>query len=180
MKKILIFIILTMATLTVHSTEFEIYGLKSGITKTEFYELTKCQEFIDTYNAKKTPSTYSPAKGLSYCLQAPYNSLNTGEYAYANLPFFGIEPTVSLKWTHDERLWRVSLNYEKPKGILEGIAYQRAVQEAHPGMDIVESTVNGQYSNKDYLTVNYIDGPLSDSSIEHQFGLYSAKINDKK
>ena len=180
MRNILVFIIISLVSVTAHSSEFEVYGLKSGITKTEFYELTKCQEFIDTYNEKSPPTRYSPAKELSYCLEAPYNSRNTGNYEYANLPFFAIEPVLSLAWTHDDKLWRVVVQHQKPSGILEGIAYAMAVSQAHPGMDIKESSVRGEYSTKEYLTVTYIDNALSDNSINHHLSEYLTKINNKK
>jgi hypothetical protein len=180
MKNILVFIIISLMSVAAYSSEFEVYGLKSGITKTEFYELTKCQEFIDTYNTKNPPSRYSPAKELSYCLQAPYNSGNTGEYEYANLSFFAIEPSLSLAWTHDDKLWRVTATYEKASGILEGISYAMAVTQAHPGMDVKESSVRGEYGTKEYLTVHYIDDALSDNSVNHYLEIYLTKINNKK
>ncbi len=178
MKNILVFIIIALASVATHSSEFEVYGLKSGITKTEFYQLVNCQEFITNYNEKK--SQYLDSKNLTHCLTAPYNRSNTGEYEYANLPFFAIEPTLSLAWTHDDKLWRVVVQHQKPSGILEGIAYARAVSEAHPGMEIKEVSVRGEYSTKEYLTVTYIDNALSDNSINHYKSKYLTEINNKK
>ena len=164
MKNIFIFTFLLLFSFNTYA--FEVYGLKSGMTKTEFYELTDCQAGVDKYNRE---NSYSTAY-LSWCLDSSIR-----------LDYFNdISPTIFYQWTHEEKLWRVSLRHTKRKDILQGIAYKRAIQKAHPGMDILESSSTSQYGTTEFLTVTYIDDSLSESSIDHYVNIYLEDLNNKK
>ena len=169
MKKIILLPLLFSAFCL---SAFEVYGLKGGMTKTEFYELTACQAFVDQYNKDNPPGKRETLKDISFC------EYGIGYYSVGSVkkvPLFrNVKPSIYLQWTHDDKLWRVSVKHTKPEkvGILQGIAFERAVRESHPGMEIVESSYNSQYVNLDYLTVNYIDDALSDMSIKHYMNQY--------
>lgn len=160
---------------------FEVYGLKSGMTKSEYYELTDCQAYVDNYNSKK--SKYSEKEDLKRCLSAPSSNLTSKhpEYGYSYMPYFDdIEPKLSLSWTHDDRLWRVQVTSVLPGGILPKIAFRKAFAEAFPGKEIKESEEIGQYSTTEYLTVMFIDNEISDESIEHHYKKFLLTLNKNK
>lgn len=152
---------------------FELYGLKSGMTKDEFYELTNCQAYIDNYNSTK--STYSDAKSLESCYSNIIGAVENG------LNYFeGVLPRIYLDWTHDDRLWRADFTYFKKKGILQGIAFKEALQNAHPGKEIKETSTTSSYGTTEYLNVIYIDQALSDASINFYTEEFSKTIKNKK
>ena len=169
MKKIILLPLLFSAF---YLSAFEIYGLKGGMTKAEFYELTDCQAFVDQYNKDNPPGKRATAKNIDFC------EYGIGYYSAGDsnkLPLFrNIKPSIYLQWTHDDKLWRVSVRHTKPEklGILQGIAYERAIRESHPGMEIKESSYKSQYVDIDYFTVTYIDDAVSEESIKHYVNQY--------
>ena len=163
MKKLILVLLLFSGF---NLSAFEVYGLKSGMTKTEFYELTGCQAAVEKYNRE---NTYTKAT-LKWCFDGSLS-----------LDYFeDINPSVFFQWTHEDKLWRVSLQHRKPSGILKGIAFKKAVQEAHPGMEVVESSSTNQYGTVEYLIVTYIDESLSNSSINHYTKSFLEELNNKK
>lgn len=171
---------LPLLFLTVYLPAFDIYGLKSGMTKTEFYEMTNCQAFVDNYNLKK--SSYSDTQDLTYCLEVPKLWGSDHEsYGHESMPYFdGIEPSISLEWTHDDKLWRVQLTDVIPSGILQSIAFKQAFAEAFPGMEIQESSSTTQYGTTNRLTVVYIDSTLSDQSVSFYKNEYLNELKNKQ
>ena len=163
MKKL---ILLPLFFSAFYLSAFEVYGFKSGMTKTEFYELTNCQAAVDQFNIEYTYTKVELTSCFDGSLKPDY--------------FEDIVPTVLFQWTHEDKLWRVSLQHVKRSGILQGIAYRRAVEEAHPGVDIVESSKTSKYGTTEYLTVNYIDESLSNNSIDHYAKNYLEELNNKK
>jgi hypothetical protein len=176
----IIFILSVIASFGVLAEPFEIYGLKSGITKTQFYELTNCQAFIDNHKAKK--SSYQDAYKLEDCLDVPklWGS-DHSDYGHTSMPFFdGIEPDFALEWTHDDKLWRVQLQSRVPSGILQKIAFKDAFSKAYPGQDILESSSTDKYGTKHYLNVVFTDSTLSAISMKHYHNKYLSELNNKK
>ena len=157
MKKYLM--TLCLAILFTNSlSAFEVYGLKSGMTKDEFKVATNCTADIAEYNKEAETNRYRDARDENYCLEAP-KSLSYWK---------GIKPSVSTEWTHDDKLWRVGLTYVVPeKGILQKIAFRQAVEEANRGIDIQEDSYTYSSSTTNYLIAVYIDNKLSDVSVKH-------------
>ena len=178
----IIFILSMIAPFGVLAEPFEIYGLKSGITKTEFYELTKCHEFIAAYNTKKPPTRYTVAKELSHCLDVPklWGS-DHASYGYQSMPYFdGIQPKFGLEWTHDDKLWRVQLQGTVRGGILQKGAFKDAFSKAYPGKDIQESSSTNEYGTTHYLNVVFTDSTLSAISTKYYRDKYLSELNNKK
>lgn len=171
---------LPLLFLTVYLPAFDIYGLKSGMTKTEFYEMTNCQAFVDNYNLKK--SNYSDTQDLTYCLEVPKLWGSDHEsYGHESMPYFdGIEPSINLEWTHDDKLWRVQITDTVPKGILTSIAFKQAFAEAFPGIEIQESSSTSQYGTTNRLTVVYIDSTVSDQSVSFYKNEYLNELKNKQ
>ena len=167
-------------SLVAQAEPFEIYGLKSGMTKAEYYELTNCQAFVDNFNAKK--SRYQDAKDLTACLDVPKTfGSEHAEYGHESMAYFdGIGPDLGLSWTHDDRLWRVQIQETVPSGILQEIGFRRAFQDAFPALEVQESSSTSQYGTTEYLTVMFIDSDLSEVSVEHYQAEYLKKLNNKK
>ena len=179
-SKRIIFILSMIAPYGVLAEPFEIYGLKSGITKTEFYELTNCQAFIDNQKVKK--SSYQDAYELKDCLDVPklWGS-DHASYGYQSMPYFdGIEPDFGLEWTHDDKLWRVQLQSRVRGGILQKGAFKDAFSKAYPGKDIQESSSTDQYGTTQYLNVVFTDSTLSAISTKHYQDKYLSELNNKK
>lgn len=171
---------LPLLFLTAYLPAFDIYGLKSGMTKTEFYEMTNCQAFVDNYNLKK--SSYSDTRDLTYCLEVPKLWGSDHEsYGHESMPYFdGIEPSIDLEWTHDDKLWRVQITDTVPKGILKSIAFKQAFAEAFPGIEIQESSSTSQYGTTNRLTVVYIDSTVSDQSVSFYKNEYLNELKNKQ
>ena len=140
------------------ASAFEVYGLKSGMTKDEFKVATNCTADLAEYNKRAEASRYLDTKDENYCLDAP-----------RGLSYWkGIKPSVSPKWTHDDKLWRVGLTYTVPqKGILQKIAFRQAVEEANQGIDIQEDSYTYSGNTTNYLIAVYIDKKLSNVSVKH-------------
>ena len=136
-------------------------------------KLNSPKTFIDNYNSTK--STYSDAKTLGSCDSNIIGSVER-ELEY----FEGVSPSIYLDWTHDDRLWRADFTYFKRKGILQGIAFKKAVQNAHPGKEIKETSSTSSYGTTEYLNVIYIDQALSDASINFYTEEFSKAVNNKK
>jgi len=171
---------LPLLFLTAYLPAFDIYGLKSGMTKTEFYEMTNCQAFVDNYNLKK--SSYSDTRDLTYCLDVPKLWGSDHEsYGHESMPYFdGIEPSIDLEWTHDDKLWRVQITDTVPKGILKSIAFKQAFTEAFPGIEIQESSSTSQYGTTNRLTVVYIDSTVFDQSVSFYKNEYLNALKNKQ
>ena len=168
MRNIFVFIPLLLFSFNTYA--FEVYGLKSGITKTEFYELTNCQAYIDQYNIDNPPSRYSPARTKNYCI----NNI-IGAIADTDLDYFeGIANSlIYTEWTHENKLWRIQIFYFKPGGILQGLAFMRALEEAFPGKEITEDSKGRQ-------VITFVDDTLSNGAIDHYKKQSLEKINYKK
>jgi len=179
-SKRIIFILSVIASVGVLAEPFEIYGLKSGMTKTEFYELTNCQAFIDNFEVKKKSDEWSLY--LTDCLNAPSPGSSDNEYSgYKSMPYFDdIEPDVALDWTHDNKLWRVQLISRVPDGILQNIAFRNAFSQAYPGKDIQESSSTVVNRTINYLSVVFIDSALSAISEKYYQDKYLSELNNRK
>ena len=176
----IIFILSVIASFGVLAERFEIYGLKSGITKTEFYELTNCQAFIDNQKVKK--SSYDSDYELKDCLGIPklWGS-DHAKYGHKSMPYFDdIKPDFGLEWTHDDKLWRVQLQSRVPGGILQKVAFTDAFSKAYPGQDIQESSSTDKYGTTHYLNVVFTDDTLSAISTKHYHDKYLSELNNKK
>lgn len=148
---------------------FEVYGIKSGITKDEFYSLVGCQAVVDKYNSELT-SSYSTKAKLSWCQDGSLD-----------LPYFeGMYPDRFMQWTHDDRLWRLQIRVRKTSGIIQGLAQQKAFQAAFPGMEIIESSSTSQYGTTNYMSVMLIDDALFQESLDYYEKDYLEKFNTKK
>ena len=161
---------LTLAILFTNSAiAFEVYGIKSGVTKDEYYELVGCQAAVDEYNVDKT-STYAVKASLSWCQDGSID-----------LPYFeDVYPNKFMQWTHDDRLWRLQIRVLKRSGIIEGVAQELAMKEAFPGSEIVESSTSSQYGTTDYMSILFIDDKIFQESLDHYQKEYLEKFNTKK
>ena len=139
-----------------------------------------CQAFVDNYNLKK--SSYSDTRDLTYCLEVPKLWGSDHEsYGHESMPYFdGIEPSIDLEWTHDDKLWRVQITDTVPKGILKSIAFKQAFAEAFPGIEIQESSSTSQYGTTNRLTVVYIDSTVSDQSVSFYKNEYLNELKNKQ
>ena len=168
MKKPLLALALAIL-FTNSASAFEVYGIKSGITKDGYYELVGCQAAVDEYNVDKT-SKYSTKATLSWC--------QDGSLA---VPYFeGVYPGRFMEWTHDDRLWRLQIRVVKSSGLIEALAQKFAMQKAFPGSDIVESSTSSQYGTTDYMSILFIDDELFQESLDHHQKEYLEKFNTKK
>ena len=168
MKKYLL--TLSLAILfTNYVNAFEVYGIKSGMAKDEFYSQVDCQAGVDKYNSELT-SSYSTRAKLSWC-----------EDGSIDLPYFeGVFPDRFMEWTHDDRLWRLQIRVRKTSEIIQGLAQQKAFQAAFPGMEIIESSTTSQYGTSNFMSVLFIDDALFQESLDHYEKEYLEKFNTKK
>ena len=169
MKKLILLPLLFSAF---YLSAFEVYGLKGGITKTEFYELVNCQEFIDKYNTDNPPGTYTSAKTLYHCWNGAYGGkVLTSELAY----FEGI-PSVEIKlqWNHDDRLYLIQLSFVQPlHDNIEFMAFQEAVKETFPDWEIIDT-------NDGRMSITKSDRDLFNESFAYYKNQSLEKINQKK
>ena len=148
---------------------FEVYGIKSGMTKEEYYAAVDCQANVDKYNEGKT-GRYDTKASLSWC-----------EDTSLDLPYFeGMYPSRFLKWTHDDRIWRLHIRVRKNDGIIAGVAQRNAMQKAFPGKEITETSTTSQYGTTEYLSVLFIDNKVFQESLNHYEKDYLEKFNTKK
>ena len=168
MKKYLI--ALSLAILFTNSVSaFEVYGIKSGITKDEFYSVVDCQANVDKYNSELT-SSYSAKASLSWCQDGSID-----------IPYFeGVYPGRFMQWTHDDRLWRLQIRVTKNGGIIQGLAQKSAFQAAFPGMEIIESSSTSQYGTTNYMSIMFIDDAVFQESLDYYEKDYLEKFNTKK
>lgn len=168
MKKYLM--ALSLAILFTNSVSaFEVYGIKSGITKDEFYSLVDCQANVDKYNSE-LPSKYSTTAKLSWCQD---KSLD--------LPYFeGVYPDRLMQWTHDDRLWRFQIRVIKHSGIIQGLAQKSAFQAAFPEMEIIETSSTNKYGTTNYMSIMFIDDAVFQESMNYYEKDYLEKFNTKK
>ena len=151
---------------------FEAYGLKSGITKTEFYELVNCQEFIDKYNTDNPSSRYASAKELNHCSNGAFR----GTVLTEELDYFEGIPSVeiTLLWNHEDRLYRIQLGFKQPlNDVIEFEAFQVAVKETFPDWEIIDT-------NDGRLTISKSDKDLFNESFAYYKKQSLEKINQKK
>tara|TARA_B100000401_G_C52463894_1_gene557820 strand:+ start:115 stop:621 length:507 start_codon:yes stop_codon:yes gene_type:complete len=168
MKKYLIILIST-ALFSNSLNAFEVYGIKSGITKDEYYALVDCQANVDKYNEGKT-GRYDVKASLSWC-----------EDKSLDLPYFeGMYPDRFMQWTHDNRLWRLQIRVRKVSGIIEELAQKRAMEAAFPRKEIIESSTTSQYGTTEYMSVMFIDDKLFQESLKFYKDIYLEKFNIKK
>ncbi len=168
MKKYLIILIST-ALFSNSLNAFEVYGIKSGITKEEYYALVDCQAEVDKYNSELT-SSYSTRAKLSWC-----------EDASLDLAYFeGMYPGRFMQWTHDNRLWRLQIRVTKRSGIIEGLGQKRGMEAAFPGKEIIESSSTSQYGTTEYMSIMFIDDKLFQESLKHYKDAYLERFNIKK
>tara|TARA_Y100001970_G_C13756144_1_gene613414 strand:+ start:117 stop:611 length:495 start_codon:yes stop_codon:yes gene_type:complete len=164
MKKYLIILIST-ALFSNSLNAFEVYGIKSGITKEEYYALVDCQAAVDKYNSELT-SSYAKRARLSWC-----------EDTSLDLAYFeGMYPGRFMQWTHDNRLWRLQIRVVKRSGIIEGLGQKRAMEAAFPEKEIIESSSG----TTEYMSVMFIDDKLFQESLKHYKDTYLERFNIKK
>ena len=149
---------------------FEVYGIKSGMTKEEYYAAVDCQAGVDKYNVGKT-GKYDTKASLDWCEDS----------SLRDLPYFeGMYPGRFLEWTHDDRIWRLHIRVTKSDGIISGIAQRNAMEKAFPGKEITESSSTSKYGTTEYLSIFFIDNKVFQESLNHYEKKYLDLFNTKK
>jgi hypothetical protein len=81
---------------------------------------------------------------------------------------------ISFRYTSDDKLWKIQLNFLEMGSGPAAVAQRRALNELYPDAELDTFTERGSYSNTDYIVAQLIDSALFDADAEK---IYQSEIS---